>query len=115
MANTILNRGKFPESLKLAQVTPIYKKEDPFIEKNYRPVSILPTLSKLYERVISDQLTSYFENIFNPFLAAFRPTFGCQTTLLRLVEDWKKALDDNLYVGAILMDLSKAFNCLPHD
>ena len=115
MANTILNRGKFPESLKLAQVTPIYKKEDPFIEKNYRPVSILPTLSKLYERVISDQLTSYFENIFNPFLAAFRPTFGCQTTLLRLVEDWKKALDDNLYVGAILMDLSKAFDCLPHD
>ena len=115
MANTILNRGKFPESLKLAQVTPIYKKEDPFIEKNYRPVSILPTLSKLYKRVISDQLTSYFENVFNPFLTAFRPTFGCQTTLLRLVEDWKKALDDNLYVGAILMDLSKAFDCLPHD
>ena len=115
MANTIINRGQFPESLKLAQVTPIYKKDDPFIEKNYRPVSILPTLSKLYERVISDQLTSHFENIFNPFLAAFRPTFGCQSTLLRLVEDWKKALDDNLYVGAILMDLSKAFDCLPHD
>ena len=90
-------------------------KEDPFVEKNYRPVSILPTLSKLYERVIGDQLTSYFENIFNPFLAAFRPTFGCQTTPLRLVEDWKKALDDNLYVGAILMELSKAFDCLPHD
>ena len=115
MANTIINRGQFPESLKLAQVTPIYKKDDPFIEKNYRPVSVLPTLSKLYERVISDQLTSHFENIFNPFLAALRLTFGCQSTLLRLVEDWKKALDDNLYVGAILMDLSKAFDCLLHD
>ena len=91
MANTIINRGKFPESLKLAQVTPIYKKDDTFIEKNYRPVSILPSLSKLYERIISDQLTYHFEKIFNPFLAAFRPTFGCQTTLLRLIEDWKKA------------------------
>ena len=114
MTNTIINRGSFPENLKLAQVTPIYKKDDPFTEKNYRPVSILPTLSKIYERVISDQLSLHFENIFHSFLAAFRPTFGCQTTLLRLVEDWKKALDENLYIGAILMDLSKAFDCLPH-
>ena len=53
--------------------------------------------------------------IFHSFFAAFRPTFGCQTTLLRLVEDWKKALDETLYIGAILMDLSKAFDCLPHD
>ena len=53
--------------------------------------------------------------IFNPFLAAFRKGFGCQTTLLRLLEDWQKALDDRKYVAAILMDLSKAFDCLPHD
>ena len=115
MTNTIISRGSFPENLKLAQVTPIFKKDDPFTEKNYRPVSILPTLSKIYERVISDQLSSHFENIFHSFLAAFRPSFGCQTTLLRLVEDWKRALDENLDVGAILMDLSKAFDCLPHD
>ena len=58
---------------------------------------------------------NYFNHIFHPFLAAFRSGFGCQSTLLRILEDWKKALDENKYVGAILMDLSKAFDCLPHD
>ena len=51
---------------------------------------------------------------FNPFLAAFRKGFGCQSTLLRLLEDWRKALDNQECVAAILMDLSKAFDCLPH-
>ena len=93
----------------------IYKKDDPFTEKNYRPVSILPTLSKIYERLLSEQLTEHFNSIFHDFLSAFRASYGCQTTLLRLVEDWKQALDNNMYVGAILMDLSKAFDCIPHD
>ena len=61
------------------------------------------------------QLSDHFENIFNTYLAAFRKGFGCQTTLLRLAEDWKRELDSHGYVGAILMDLSKAFDCLPHD
>ena len=61
-----------------------------------------------------DQLAEYFEAVFNPFLAAFRKGFGCQTTLLRLLEDWKRALDNHVCVAAILMDLSKAFDCLPH-
>jgi retron-type reverse transcriptase len=66
-----------------------------------RPVSILPTISKVYEMVLSDQLTDLFENIFHAFLCAFRKGHGCQTTLLRLLEDWKTALDKNQYVTAI--------------
>ena len=61
-----------------------------------------------------DQLSGHFETIFNTYLAAFRKGFGCQTTLLRLLEDRKRDLDNHRYVGAILMDLSKAFDCLPH-
>ena len=61
-----------------------------------------------------NQLSDHFETIFNTYLAAFRKGFGCQTTLLRLLEDWKRDLDNHRYVGAILMDLSKAFDCLPH-
>ena len=53
--------------------------------------------------------------MFNPYLGAFRPGKGCQSTLLRLVEDWRRALDNGEYVSAILMDLSRAFDCLPHD
>ena len=94
-------------------IVPVFKKKDPLDKQNYRPVSILPSISKLFERTINDQLSAHFENIFNPFLGAFRPGMGCQSTLLRLVEDWRQALDRHDYVAAILMDLSKAFDCLP--
>ena len=115
LINTMIDKQCFPESLKMAQVTPIYKKDDPFVLKNYRPVSILPSISKIFERILNDQLLDHFNTIFHDYLAAFRPGYGCQTTLLRLVEDWKMALDKNEYIGTILMDLSKAFDCLPHD
>jgi hypothetical protein len=62
----------------------------------------------------SDILPSFINlNIFDHFLCAFRKGHGCQTTLLRLLEDWKQALDCNEYIAAILMDLLKAFDCLP--
>ena len=110
-----LEHSAFPDALKKAQVVPIHKKNSILEKGNYRPVSVLPTISKLFERAINIQLTEHFNSIFNPFLAAFRSGYGCQSTLLRIVEDWKKALDANKYVGAILMDLSKAFDCLPYD
>jgi hypothetical protein len=97
-----IDSGIFPNILKEAQVTPLFKKNDPFLKSNYRPVSILPIdLQK--------------NNMFDHLLCAFRKEHGCQTTLLRLLEDWKQALDCNEYISAILMDLSKAFDCLPHD
>ena len=65
--------------------------------------------------VLSVQRTDLFENIFHAFLCAFIKGHGCQTTLLRLLEDCKTALDKNQYVAAILMDLSKAYDCLRHD
>ena len=61
------------------------------------------------------QLSEYFDKIFNPFVCAFRRGHGCQTTLLGLLEDWREALDKNQYIAAVLMDLSKAFDCLPHN
>ena len=115
LVNNTIKTSVFPTRLKEAQVVPLHKKNDPLDKKNYRPVSILPTISKVYEMVLSDQLTDLFENIFHTFLCAFRKGHGCQTTLLRLLEDWKTALDKNQYVAAILMDLSKAFDCLPYD
>jgi hypothetical protein len=57
----------------------------------------------------------YFFFHFHPSLSAFRKGFGCQAALLKIIEDWKKTLDENKYIAAILMDLSNAFDCLPHD
>jgi hypothetical protein len=97
------------------QVVPLHKKNSQLEVGNYRPVSILPVVSKFFEKAIYEQLSHYFENIFQPFLSAFRPGFGCNTALLKIIEDWKKAIDCNQYTAAVLMNLSKAFNYLPHD
>jgi hypothetical protein len=113
--NMSIDQSVFPDKLKKAQVTPLYKKNDPLLKTNYRPVSVLCIFSKIFEKILEQQLSDFFENIFNPYLCAFRRGHGCQTTLLRLLEDWRNALEKNQYVAAVLMDLSKAFDCLPHD
>ena len=59
-------------------------------------------------------MTCHFQGIFDNYLSAFRKTYGCQSILLKLVEDWRHALDNKMIVGAILTDLSKAFDSLPH-
>ena len=87
IANAIICKKDLPW-----HVTPSFKKDDPFIPKKYRPVSILPTHSKIYERLISDQLSEHFNKTFHNFLSAFRPAYGCKTTLLHVVEDWQEAL-----------------------
>jgi hypothetical protein len=110
IVNKCIAEGVFPEEMKMAVVTPVFKKKDPLDKANYRPVSILSTTSKIFEGVIADQLNSYFESIFSPYLCAFRKGFSCQTLLLRMIEDWKKSLDDKKTVGAVLIDLSKAFD-----
>jgi hypothetical protein len=111
LVNTSLTIGKFPDRLKQAQVIPIYKKK---ATENYRPVSILPFTSKIYEETIATQLSNHVKLVFHSYLAAFRPGYGCHTTLVRRVEDWRRALGENKCAAAVLMDLSKAFDCLPH-
>ena len=113
--NEALKTGSFPDSLKCANVRPIYKKEDPFDKKNYRPVSILPLLSKVYERVIYEQTSYYFEPFFNEILCGFRKAHSTQHALFKLLTSWQNSLDRDRFVGSILMDLSKAYHCLPHD
>jgi hypothetical protein len=71
LINLSINTGVFPDSLKVAQVTPIHTKNDPLNKSNYRPVSVLPIFSKVYEKVIEIQLADYFDKIFNPFFMCF--------------------------------------------
>ena len=77
-------------------------------------MSILTALSKVFERSHSNQLSPYFGEIFSNFLSGFRKWYSCQTTLLRMIEDWKNYLDNGNIVGTIAIDLSKAFDSLPH-
>ena len=79
--NKALKMGSFHDSLKCANVRPIYNKEDPFDKKNYRPVSILPLLSKVYGRMIYAQASNYFEPFFNDNLCGFKKAHSTQHTL----------------------------------
>ena len=82
---------------------------------DFRPISILPAISKLFENVLANQLSAHFETIFCNLLCGFRKRHSTQQALLQLLRSWQKSLDEGEIVGTILMDLSKAFNCLPHD
>jgi hypothetical protein len=114
LVNSMIESSTFPDTMKIARVSPVYKKENPLDRKNYRPVSILPAVSKVFERTISRQLDDYFSSIFHPFLSAYRKGYSCQSVLLALTEEWRKALDGNQFTPAIMMDLSKAFDCVPY-
>ena len=105
----------FPQSLKLADVTPVYKKSDPTLVSNYRPISVLPTMSKVFERLMHHQVSEYIDKHLSPFLCGYRKGFNTQTALLSLLEKWKSTLDKKGFAGAVLMDFSKAFDTINHE
>ena len=101
--------------MKNATVTPVFKKDSRTTESNYRPVSILPNISKIYERCLCNQMSSFFENILSKYQCGFRKGFSSQHCLLAMIEKWRKSLDNGGSFGTLLTDLSKAFDCLLHD
>ena len=112
--NQCVNQSMFPTDMKVAEINPIFKKNDNFDKENYRLVNILTAMSKVFEYIISDQMISFFCDILNPALSAYRKDYSCQHVILQLTEYWREALDINEYVGTMAMDLSKAFDSMPH-
>ena len=101
--------------MKEADVTPIHKKGKKDKKENYRPVSILPVLSKIFERIMFIQMSAFFEDIFNKQQRGFRKGNNTQQCLLKMLEKWKRSVDEGKVFGALLTDLSKAFDCLDHE
>ena len=110
----IIENKKFPTNLKLADITPIFKKYENILAKNYRPVSILPVVSKVFERIMQRQMNDFIENHLSPYLCGYRKGFNSQYALLVMIEKWKMSVDNNGFAGGILMDLSKAFDTINH-
>ncbi len=92
----------------------MFKKDIIPDETKYRPISILPCISKVMECVVNNQMWSYFHDFLAVRLSAFRKNYITQAILLKAVGDWRKALDNGKYVRGILMDWSKAFDVIPH-
>ena len=113
MFNKCIITSEFPKQLKKTNVSPLFKKDNPLVKKNYRPVSILTSISKTFEKLLAFQLEQFQDTIYHPYTSAFRRGHSCQSVLLKLTEDWRSALDNNQYVGTVPMDLSKAFDSMP--
>ena len=114
LLNMSLKVCKFPSSLKYAEICPVFKKGNNLDVSNYRPVSILPSMSKIFEKEIVNQISVHLEKVFSPYISGFRQKHSCETVLVRMVENIKKSVEAGKVVCVVLMDLSRAFDCIPY-
>ena len=119
ISNNILQTGIFPDQWKKANVTPVHKKNDKQLITNYRPISLLPILAKVYERIIFKNLYNYLisNNLITKNQSGFRPGDSVTNQLLSLVNDIHTAFDDGkcLEVRSVFLDMSKAFDKVWHE
>ena len=114
--NHSLTFGIFPELWKYAVVTPIQKSKDNFELTNFRPISVLPVLSKVLERVAHDQLVSHLLKFYlSDRQSDFHPQHSTQDVLVHVTNYWRKAIDESKFTAAAFLDVSEAFDCVDHD
>ena len=99
---------------KRSNVTPLYKKDSTMDKTNYRPVSVLTCLSKIFERVQYDQMFNFAKSVLSDSLSGFLKGHSCATALLKVTEDFRVSLDNKDHRVAIAVDLSKAFDSVSH-
>ena len=113
--NLSIEKDCFPEEVKLAGVSPIFKMKDDLDKENYKPVIVLPHMSKVFERIMYHQINDYMKDKLSKQLTGFRGNHGTQRCLSCMLEIWKKVLDKGGCICAIFMNLSNAFDTLNYD
>ena len=117
--NTILKTSIYPDNWKLANLTPIFKKGDKQLIKNYRPISLLPICGKMFEKIIFQNFYGFFteNNLITKNQSGFRPSDSTTNQLLFLVDEIHKGFDDtkSLETRAVFLDISKAFDKVWHE
>ena len=115
--NQMITTGIFPDSFKKSKITPLFKKGDQSLLLNYRPISLLPTISKVFERILFDQMYTYFNT--NSLLAeqqyGFRKNHSTEYAAIKLVDHVSKEMESGKIPCALYIDLSKAFDTLSFD
>ena len=111
-----LSQSTVPKAFKEARVVPLYKKGGRGEVGNNRPVSILPVVSKIFERIVYDQLSKHLDkhNIFYKYQSGFRRSYSTETALIDLSGRIKFSMDKGLYTGMVMIDLQKAFDTVNH-
>ena len=114
--NTAIETGQFPDSSKVARVTPIFKDGEKTNKSNYRPISVLPVISRLFEKLVTDQLYKHMNENgqFSNDQSGFLRLCSTVTCLLKNTDDWYNGLDLGKLVGLVFIDLKKAFDTVDH-
>ena len=115
LINNIVSDGHRPIELGSANITPAHRKMSATDKKNYRLISVLPPVSKIFERLLCIELSLFMKDNFSPLLCGFRKNYNTQHALIRLIQRFKHCLNNSGVFVTVLMDLSKAYDCIPHD
>ena len=115
--NLSISQHKFSKLWKTQLIHPLYKKGNKTLGENYRPVSHLVELSKLVERAVADQVLQHFlqNDLFHPNHHGFLPHHSCATALIQLYDEWLTIAENQELIAALLLDLSAAYDLVPHD
>ena len=115
--NEILTTGIYPNCLKIAKVVPVFKSGNSSIINNYRPISTLSVFDKIFEKLIASRLTDFLNNrnFLYSFQYGFRKGSGTELALVEISNMIYNALDGQRFVGALFLDLQKAFDCIDHE
>lgn len=114
--NNSIKTSVFPTQWKHAKVIPIYKNDSSLEVSNYRPISILPVLSKILERHVHGELNKFLNlhKLIGISQSGFREKHSCETALLKIIDDWMKSIDNGYLIGSVFLDLRKAFDLVNH-
>ena len=117
LINLSLMQGIFPGELSISRTVPVFKKGCRKDVSNYRPISLLPTFSKIFEKVVYKQLYNYLtlNNILSKKQFGFQPHISTQHALIDIINYISESFNENKFVVACLLDLSKAFDLINHD
>ena len=116
ICNMSLSEGVFPTQLKMANVVPLYKCDDPMMFNHYRPVSLLCTLSKVFEKVMYNRLIKFLEkfSVLYEYQFGFRRKRSTHLALITLIDQLTQAIENGEYVFGVFLDFSKAFDTVDH-